>query len=55
MNQPTKPSFIFNGKVIKTGLTFGDKIRIFAGCLVLSACIVSGIILLAEFIVRVLW
>jgi hypothetical protein len=41
-------SFIFNGKVIKTGLTFGDKLRIFAGCLILSACIVSGIILVAH-------
>lgn len=55
MNQQTKPSFIFNGKVIKTGLTFGDKLRIFAGCLILSACIVAGIILFVEFIVFGKW
>lgn len=40
--------FIFNGKFVKTGLTFGDKARIFAGCLILSACIVSGFILLVN-------
>ena len=43
--------FIFNGKFVKTGLTFGDKLRVLAGCFILSACIVSGIILFVEFVI----
>jgi hypothetical protein len=55
MKQQKNQGFIFNGKEIKSELSIVDKIRIFAGCLILSAFILAGIILLVEFVLLGKW